>query len=317
MPKRVCRIRWHKGKPLGLIRYAAPTFLDLPRELRDRIYYHALVSPDPITVCSMEYDWMTTLKDGKISLVETVTLDTSNPTNMPPTLAMLSCNRQLATEAAVVFYGFNTFRFTGYETWQPMYEWLRMIGDKARAHLRNLMVEVQRPKGLIQDRHGSHEFHYHFQLPWQFMRVACSYDSGHDSRKGVDCLSPAADACFRILGKVGHDLTLRLVLPQGLLPGVEGWCMGWDSLALPDQIERLQREFTAGRVIVLWEGILGGVGIREKLLGKQAVIKAKGWEIVDIKEGLTQNNKQFQRPTTLFTIRRTLCTSPLILESSG
>ncbi|KAL5329457.1 hypothetical protein ACEPPN_002969 [Leptodophora sp. 'Broadleaf-Isolate-01'] len=155
MPKRVCRIRWHKGKPLGLIRYTAPTFLDLPRELRDRIYYHALVLPDPITVCSMEYDWTPISKDGKISLVETVTLDTSNPTNMPPALGMLSCNRQLVTEAVAIFYGFNTFRFTGYETWQPMYEWLRMIGDKARAHLRNLTIEVQRPKGLIQDRHGS------------------------------------------------------------------------------------------------------------------------------------------------------------------
>lgn len=63
--------------------------------------------------------------------------------------------------------------------------------------------------------------------------------------------------------------------------------------------------------------MLEGIGIRDRFLGQQAAIKAKGWEVVDIKEGPTQNSSQFQRSTILFTIRRTSYTSPPSLESSG
>jgi hypothetical protein len=168
------------------------------------------------------------------------------------------------------------------------------------------MVEVQRPRRLTQDRHGSHKFYNLYQLPWHFRRVAFSYNSGKDAQEAVDYLSPAVETCFRILGKVGHALTLRLILPQKYLPGVEGWCAFWDSLAVPDQVERSRRKFTANRITVLWEGSREGVGIRDELLGKQAIIGVKGWEIVDIRDGLTKGAGRFKRPTILFTARRAL-----------
>lgn len=219
MPKPVCRIRWRRGEPLGLIEYTSPTFLDLPREVRDQIYYTVLVSPNPISVCSMHYTWTTRSQDRRFTSIERLTLDPSCPILAPPRLAIISCSRQLAVEARAAFYSLNTFRFAGHEAWQPMYRWLDMIGEGARAHLQNLMVEVLLPKGLIQDRHGSHEFCYHYGLPWQFRRVAFSCDSGKDSREPVDYLSPAIEACFRILGKAGRALALRLVLSEDFIPG--------------------------------------------------------------------------------------------------
>jgi hypothetical protein len=169
------------------------------------------------------------------------------------------CSRQVAVGATATFYNLNTFRFAGHDAWQPMYQWLSIIGEEARAQLRNMTVEVQRPRRLTQDRHGSHKFYDLFQLPWDFRRVAFSYDSGKDAQEAVDYLSPAIEACFTILGKAEHTLTLILILPQNYLPDVEGWCAFWDSLAVPDHVERSRRKFTANRITVLWEGSWEGV----------------------------------------------------------
>jgi hypothetical protein len=158
MPKLVCRIRWRRGEPLSLIKYTSVSFLDLPREIRNQIYYHVLFLPDPITVCSMHYEYTTESRDGRHSLIESITMDPIYPILAPPMLALMYCNRQVAVEATASFYNLNTFRFAGHDTWQPMYQWLSIIGAGARAQLRNLMVEVQRPRRLTQDRHGSHKF---------------------------------------------------------------------------------------------------------------------------------------------------------------
>jgi hypothetical protein len=115
MPKRVCRIRRRKGEPLSLVKYTAATFLDLPREVRDQIYHIVLVSPDPITICSMHYNWTTRSKDGKATTIESITLDPSHPILAPPTLAIMYCSRQMAVEARATFYNLNTFRFAGHE----------------------------------------------------------------------------------------------------------------------------------------------------------------------------------------------------------
>jgi hypothetical protein len=164
MPKRVCRIRWRRGEPLSLVKYPSVSFLDLPQEIRNQIYHHALVLPDPITVCSMHYKWTARSKYGRCTLIESITLDPVHPILAPPSLALMYCSPQVTVEAKATFYSLNTFRFAGHEAWQPMYQWLSIIREGARAYLRNLMVEVHRPKGLIQDRHGSHDFHYHYRL---------------------------------------------------------------------------------------------------------------------------------------------------------
>jgi hypothetical protein len=88
----------------------------------------------------MHYECTTKSKDGRHSLIESITLDPVHPILAPPTLAFMS---------EAIFYSLNTFRFAGREAWQPMYQWLSIIGEGARAYLRNLMVDVHRPKGLV------------------------------------------------------------------------------------------------------------------------------------------------------------------------
>jgi hypothetical protein len=106
MSKQVCRIRWRRGEPLSLIKYTSVSSLDLPQEIRNQIYHPALVLPDPITVCSMHYECTTESKDGRHSLIESITLDPVHPILASPTLALMS-------EAN--FYSLNTFRFAGHE----------------------------------------------------------------------------------------------------------------------------------------------------------------------------------------------------------
>ena len=88
-----------------------------------------------------------------------------------------------------------------------------------------------------------------------------SYDRLDTSVEGyVDHLSPAIEASFSILGKNRPTLTLRLILERWYLPGVQmlfdeqmSDAYRWDSMALPDLVERPRRDYSNSRVQVLWE----------------------------------------------------------------
>jgi len=54
--KRECRLRLQKDESISYYVHTCTTFLDLSRERRDRVYSQVLVSPSPITVCSMTVD---------------------------------------------------------------------------------------------------------------------------------------------------------------------------------------------------------------------------------------------------------------------
>lgn len=187
-----------------------------------------------------------------------------------------------------------------------MYQFLRTIGKHNRAHLRSLIVEVGRPEQVTQDRYGKHDLQSWY---WQFDRVHLSHAPEQDSEAVVDYLSPAIEACFRILGKNGPTLTLRLILERGCLPGARIWfdeqiedAYNWDRLDVPDLVERSRRDFTADRVAVLWEGFSLRVLFREQ----QGVLESKGWEVVDAKEGEIPRKNSPWPPilTMLFTLRR-------------
>jgi len=130
------------------------------------------------------------------------------------------------------------------------------------------------PDRLTQDWHGSHGFHgYDYdEIPWPFHRVERTSHFTPGPPRAVESISPAMEACFRILGKAGPALTLRLVLPDGVLPGMLVRSEGWDSMAIPEQVEKSRTELTAQRVIVLWEG----VGLRPQFLEQRATILAQG-----------------------------------------
>jgi hypothetical protein len=250
----------------------------------------------------MDSDNRVEYQDGQCILTEATILTTPTPILPPFTSALMYCNRQMATEATAIFYRRNTFQFLGHETWQPMYRWLSLIGEEKRAHLRHLRAEMHFPYQLAQDWYGSHRFHGCPDIPWPFHRVERTYASSPRPPQAVEYISPAIEACFRILGQAGPALTLRLILPRGVLPGVSVWYEGWDSMAIPEQVEKSRTEFTARRVIVLWEG----VGLRPTFLQQRATILAQGWEIIEEREGPPPSGSLSGSglPTTLFTVQK-------------
>src|SRR5580700_5133958 len=117
--KGVCRITWRKGEPLGLAAYSAVCFLDLPREIRDRIYYDALVASRPITVSSITiHSHEIRQNDTKrIVVSREYTVEGKDPIFKEMSTNLLWCHPIIAPEAATCFYQSNTFHFEGNEVW--------------------------------------------------------------------------------------------------------------------------------------------------------------------------------------------------------
>lgn len=159
MPKIVCRITWKRGNPLGLAVYPSVTFLDLPREVRNQIYYEALVVSRPITVSSIivglpgPIEYNTETKQKTIS--HKCIIEGRDEILNDITHGLLRCQKQVSSEAAVTFYQLNTFDFDGNEVWNPLYTFLKGIGDSKRDLLRRVSVNVEPYKLVYQDRYGA------------------------------------------------------------------------------------------------------------------------------------------------------------------
>jgi hypothetical protein len=292
------RLRLRQGEPVNYYLHTRTTFLDLPRELRDRIYSEALVSPNPITVCSITVesyedksrfndDWD---KDDKGRRVhEDKYILASNNAALFEELAfrLLRASKTIASEAALTFYRGNTFHFGGTEVWNPFYGWLDLIGLKNRSYLQRLSLELVKPECLVSNNIGIRSLR---SRTLDFRRqkvVSCSEPTEEDDLRFVD---PAIEACFRILGMHGPQLQLKLFLAPPFLPGVnvywpdpdsyEPELRPWLSLEVPRSIEKYRREFLS-RADVLWFG-----RGRKDMFDKQAdEIREKGWEILETENG--------------------------------
>jgi hypothetical protein len=318
----VCRITWQKGEPLGLAVYPSVTFLDLPREVRDQIYYEALVVSRPITVSSMSVEFPVYAKctetkqkcisqeciiEGRDQILEEITL------------GLLQCQKQVSSEASVTFYQLNTFYFGGNEVWNPLYTFLKGIGDSKRHLLQSVSVNVDPYKQVYQDRYGArittHRRSFWLNSVHSFASPAPPHPPSLYTRRPpmppppgtirvlprpfarlvprdefvsrpLQYFDPAIQACVRLLGSSGSSLTLRLVLTARVVPGVNfepGSSLGL-SMALPDFIESLRNEFAMG-VTVLWNCS----GRSDAVIKQIHSIQEKGWEILETIEGLVDD----------------------------
>ena len=226
------------------------------------------------------------------------------------TLSLLLCNRQISHEAALIFYHWNTFRFTGEQNWSPLYAFLQMIGEKSRDSLRSLELQMPQPQRVWQYADGTRTS----LTSWPFREVMAQ--SAYLQRNSsfaegrVDHLDPAIEACFRILGKNRSSLSLVLVLDMHLLPGLTMLydphsSEDWDfSLDLPVVIEKCRQELTAdshakSKVEVLWKGEC----LRNQFTSQTKLIQNKGWVILDAKDGYIHHDR-YPKLTMLFTLRR-------------
>lgn len=311
MPKLVCRLRWRKGLPLGLsVSSETSCFLDLPPEIRNKIYHYSLVASEPLTIWSGSHD------DDKTELPESLTLTSHIKVKIDVSfsnglaLGLLCCNRQVSSETAGILYQENTFRFLGENNWNPLYGFLQSIGEENRHNLRSLEIAMHKPKQLWQHLDGTCTDH----TPWWRLcevvpRPMRSQNSSALFKEGfVDYLDPAIEACFRILGRRKSTLTLRLILWKDYLPEVmfdsqhpEDFLFGLD---LPILIETLRRDLTSdteagGQVDVLWQGEC----LKDEFDEQIELIRNQGWLVVDTAKG-SVNIKVPKKSTVLFTLRR-------------
>jgi hypothetical protein len=201
---------------------------------------------------------------------------------------LLICSSVVAAEAAAIFYKHNTFHFGRSEIWNPLYDFLDGIGDVNTGYLRNITAEISNPVYMQVDRHGISLFPYRYYNSFKQVH-SCGHSNKSNSHRAIHYLDPAIEAYFRILGENKSSLLLRLKLRRFILPGLEVFFDEGDDessesppcliTAVPDFVERSRKAF-ADRVGVLWEGVAKHLFVK----GTE-IIKEKGWEIVDAKEG--------------------------------
>lgn len=318
--KRACRLRLRKGEPVSYYMHTFTTFLDLPRELRDQIYSKALISPSPITVCSMTVnnheqdslmgpDWF---KDDEGRTIHEDKYIIASKAAVQEELAfgLLRASKTIASEAAIVLYSSNTFHFGGSQVWNPCYGWLDLIGQENCSYLQRISLELVKPEYLNSNNLGIQTFGRRRDFRRQKV-VSCSQPT---AKYTLDFVDPAIEACFRILGKHGAPLQLKLLLAPPFLPGVNIWVGNpqtyepelwpWYSLDIPRNIEKYRAEF-ASRVDVLWFG----KGRKDMFFKHAEEIREKGWEVIETKD-VHHLSPLFDYWETSFALRR-YCSSTL------
>ena len=309
--------------PLGLCISRRLSFWDLPRELRDEIYRYSLVGSEPITVWSgiSNYNDQVVKTHGEVTQIYEETVSNRTSTTSPDlTFNLLRASIQISREAAPLLYRLNTFYFANFNyfrmvnVWDPFYMFLEMIGEENRRHLRNIRMQIVKPKKVWQHPDGVRttidDWRFRKVIP-QSAYVPEELTRTVNEKVEVDHLDPGIEACFRLLGKTQSKMTLVLELEQNLFPGVEmaydglhlsGYCFDLDG---PMMVDRCRRHFTmnpdaANRVRVLWKGECEKKEFQDKI----KLIKDRGWVIEESKEGPIQRRHGSSWSTILFTLSR-------------
>lgn len=321
----VCRLKYHKGEPLGLAIYPAPTFTSLPLEIRNKIYGLLLISSEPIAV----YTKLSILL-GEGYYPEPHEPQLSSKV-AAVTFGLLRVNRMISIEAAAVFYHYNVFYFGGsqqwplVDPWDPLYSFLFTIGDRNRSYLRYLEAEISRPRAVSKDSDGtiSSLVDGSFWMRKVYARDhhARIYPPVHDQQYSgltVDYISPAIEAVFRILGSEGLKLQLLLLLEFANLPetmyNISGQLSGWSG-EVPDHIERMRRQFTGYpngdgvRVDVQWKAMF----FKSEFESRARKIENDGWDVLKMQEtiGPLQDNSfgRMGRTTCVIFRRKSIANS--------
>lgn len=285
---------------------APPTFLTLPREIRNQIYKLLLVSPSPIIVWSakLEEKWGIDYSTSKPFRFHRFAHDrtaiAASLKDLTPSL--MRCNRTIDLEASTFFYGSNTFAFEGDHDWLPIISWFDRIGLVNRSLLRHLTATVQQPSGAWQ-RADSSRVRLHSRSRECFPRnPSLAHPAGAAVPEGeVENVNPALETIFSILGRRTDDLdefpvpvpseqlVFTFAVAFNLIPGVvvpaqrprglEGerpHCAGrYMGLDMANLVEKWRGEY-ADSLDVLWQVETETVRIDEK----KALMRERGWDIV-------------------------------------
>ncbi len=279
--------------------YRRTNFLTLPRELRNQIYDLALIASSPVVV------WSGKLKstfppeqndpdyNGKMALIWNLIVDHQATVSSVQDLApnLLRCNSTVAREAAMTFYGENTFCFLGDHNWDPIVSWLQTIGARNRGHLTKLEARARRPWHSYQQRDGTRTKVR--DCPEElYQRSPHLYCSPESTEEGIveNLNHPAIETIFAILASDADapKLTWTLRLDYDFLPGVQLGMddqhpdVNWFGMDLPNLMEKLRGDYAADprrsrHMEVVWKG----EGVRHEFVEQRDLIQERKWEIVE------------------------------------
>jgi hypothetical protein len=122
--------RKHRSRRIEIIQDSP--FLKLPAEIREQIYYAALVRPAPIDLWPLKYT-----KDPSTTRVIRVQEDLLFVRKEMATGLVTTC-KQIFYEASNIFWSNNTFRFSGDIEWTGARRFLGQIGPRALSQLQSL-----------------------------------------------------------------------------------------------------------------------------------------------------------------------------------
>ncbi|KAK5136114.1 hypothetical protein LTR08_004165 [Meristemomyces frigidus] len=176
-------------------------FMDLPGEIRNRIYRLFLVVEPEINLSPRSSDC------SNAGTLERQTR--ARLTKLKPILRILRLSPDIHTEASDIFYGENEFRFGGCMGWSLLLAFLRKIGPANVARLRRLSAPVPYA--------GSDTGSAESLLSAMQMGGLDLYRMGlQDDDSDTPSFEASIRGCVKILERAGKLETLRLLLPFSL-----------------------------------------------------------------------------------------------------
>ena len=297
-------------------------FLQLPAEVRLRIYSFSLNSPSPILV------WSAESHHGNYKPTHKRTWHREKMASSRRNLALglLRCSTTVAAESAQLFYSRNTFRFEGDHEYYPVITWLDTLNDN-RKYLGSLEITVRRPITAWQLPDGSrHKMHYPNTRGLASHHPYFAPPSGPYEEGEVDIIDPAIETIISLLAKreVSYDqqkMTLYLDTGYYNIPGIELYDhedMSLFSLDLPNLVDIWRTRYFSGRnheaLKIVWKAQVGINDFRQK----RHMIEGVGWKIVDVHKGeFIYNNRigwpgeDEVAPTMQFLMRRDEVIGPI------
>ena len=185
---------------------------------------------------------------------------------------LITCrNRTIACEAGLAVYELNKFEFPTKSSWQALHDFLLMIGEANRHQLRSLVLQPDLVGCLhpFEDRwvilaEGGEEL-LRYEVLIEFMSPTMDV-------KPRNFLAPTIEACFRLLGRIGPEPTLRIDVPVDLdfLVIPRSQFILWDDMSEPcdtgtaiyvEAVEQVCRDHTTrqigqiNKVKLLWKNL--------------------------------------------------------------
>ena len=245
-------------------------FLQLPPELRTKIYRYALIRDEPIDLWPHKWTKPDDSPKPAVTLLKVRHQESLEYVRKEMATGLLGTCRQVYNEAAMFFWADNNFRFTGRSGWQGLLRFFLTIGPEARSRIQRL--DVHAPiymRWPVKDSDNKDLNGRSKNFPkMHMMKIP---EEGHLDRQAIQRLSVI----------LAQDRTLKeinFIIPEGFRNGDEDEFGGYqeDHDMESDSVIRLQRLQSLNwikKTVVVEKG--GYLAVNEG----PSQIMAEGWDL--------------------------------------